>query len=219
MSFRLVFDGSVEAGDYTVSVMPDIGATGTLSAGAVANELSLSFDAGFPTGRYEITLSTGARAVITFPMCFSQGDANCSGDTTGLDLALIQSPGSWNKDLSEPTPSPRADVNRDGQVTALDLAKAQSPAFWNQPVPPLTCGCPWWRRTTDHARQGRKSTRYWPRQGGVNYNSSIKLPNERGAFPPLGQRYAPPETAHHAARRTGHRNRQRVISQWASGHW
>jgi hypothetical protein len=142
MSIRLVFDADVDAGGYAVSVAPDTGAMGSLSAGAVANELILSFDAVFPTGRYEITLTSGTRAVITFPMCYSQGDSNCSGDTTGLDLALIQSPSSWNRDLSEPLVDPRGDVNRDGQVTGLDLAKAQSPAFWNLPIPSLTCSCP-----------------------------------------------------------------------------
>jgi hypothetical protein len=78
---------------------------------------------------------------ILFPVCYVEGDVNCSGDTTGLDLARIQSPANWMKDLSQ-DPDPRADVNRDGEITGCDLAKTQSPAFWNQPVPPLTCTCP-----------------------------------------------------------------------------
>jgi len=58
-----------------------------------------------------------------------------------LDLAFIQSPANWMKDLSL-GPDPRADINRDSEITACDLAKTQSPAFWNQPVPALTCTCP-----------------------------------------------------------------------------
>ncbi len=142
MAFSLVFAAVVDPDDYTVEVWPDLGLTATLAPGPAENELILTFDGVFPTGWYEIKLLEDPLHFAVFAVCYSQGDVNCSGDTTGLDLAAIQSPGSWNKDLSVAGVNPRADVNRDGQVTALDLAKAQSPAYWNKPVPPLPCICP-----------------------------------------------------------------------------
>jgi hypothetical protein len=76
----------------------------------------------------------------TFPICFAAGDVNCDGSATGLDLAAIQNPLNWNRDLAA-NADPRADVNRDGLVSGLDLAAVQSPTTWNQPEPPLTCTC------------------------------------------------------------------------------
>lgn len=139
--FRLVFDKPASAGDFSVSVAPPQGGTATLSAGASANELELSFSSTFATGDYTVTLTQAARTGGSFRICYSQGDVNCSGNTTGLDLAAMQSPLNWNKDLSSPGSNPRADINRDGQVTALDSAKAQSPQYWNLPVVPLGCTC------------------------------------------------------------------------------
>lgn len=141
MFFRLVFVEDVSPDTFTVIVSPDPGLTATLSAGATANELTLAFDGVFPTGRYEITLDSGSDRTHTFPICFAEGDVNCSGDSTGLDLALIQHATNWNLDLSTAADL-RADVNRDGQVTALDLQVVQTPENWNQPIPPLTCTCP-----------------------------------------------------------------------------
>ncbi len=140
MWFRLTFDGEASPCYFTVTVSPDPGLTPSLAAGASADELLLSFNGTFPTGRYEITLSDAAQGGRSFPICYVQGDVNCSGDATGLDLGAIQNPSNWNKTLEEGA-SPRADVNRDGQVTGLDLGQVQSPTSWNQPVPPLTCTC------------------------------------------------------------------------------
>jgi len=137
----LAFDGAVSPGDFSVSISPDPALTPTFSAGAAVNELNLSFDGTFPIGRYEFTIDNTLGEPQTFPVCYLRGDVNCSGDTTGLDLAFIQSPANWMKDLSLAA-DPRADINRDGEITGCDLAKTQSPAFWNQPIPALTCTCP-----------------------------------------------------------------------------
>ncbi len=141
MSLRMVFDGRVAVDDFTVTVTPDPGISPTISAGATHTELVLTFDGTFPTGKYEYSLDSESGPSQVFAVCYSQGDVNCSGDTTGLDLAVIQGPANWNLDLSAAA-DPRADVNRDGEVTGTDLAKVQSPAFWNRPVPPLDCACP-----------------------------------------------------------------------------
>jgi hypothetical protein len=141
MFFRLCFTEDVSPDDFTFSVSPDPGLTPTLTTGAASNELTLTFDGVFPAGRYEITLESETHESRTFPICYAEGDVNCSGDTTGLDLARIQNPINWNLELSQGA-DPRADINRDAQVTALDLGVVQSPANWNQPVPPLACTCP-----------------------------------------------------------------------------
>ncbi len=140
---KLVFDGNVQASDFDIQITPDPGVGYALAAGAASDQLIVEFDASVPTGDYTVALTEagGGRAGGTLRICYSQGDVNCSGNTTGLDLAAMQSPSSWNKDLSDPLVNRRADVNRDGQVTALDSAKAQSPQFWNKPVVPLECTC------------------------------------------------------------------------------
>jgi hypothetical protein len=140
MFFRLAFIEDAAPGDFTVHVSPDPGLTPALSPGAAGNQLHLAFDGVFPTGRFEITLDSTTHGICSFPICFAQGDVNCDGATTGLDIAAIQSAGNWRHRLSEGA-DPRADINRDGQVTALDLAQARSPMHWNQPDPPLMCQC------------------------------------------------------------------------------
>jgi len=135
----LEFDGDVDAGGLSAAFAPALGVGASVTAGAASNMAEIHFDGNVATDRYTVTLSGAGEG--SFDICYVQGDVNCSGDATGLDLAAIQSPGNWNKLLSEGA-SVRADVNRDGQATGLDLAAVQSPASWNQPVPPLTCGCP-----------------------------------------------------------------------------
>jgi hypothetical protein len=135
---RLVFDSDIDTDALFVNITPDPGVAYGVVAGAADNEAIIRFGDNVPTGRYEVAVAGACCA--TFPICYAQGDVNCSGDATGLDLARIQSPANWNQDLT--VASARADVNRDGQATGLDLAKVQSPATWNQPVPPLTCICP-----------------------------------------------------------------------------
>jgi formylglycine-generating enzyme required for sulfatase activity len=137
---HLVFQTPVSPEDFAVSVTPHPGLTATLSSGPTENELTLAFDDVVPMGQYDITLDNGSGETLSFPICFIEGDVNCSGDTTALDLARIQHPANWNLELS-PGVDPRADINRDRQVTGLDLALVQSPTNWNQPVPALTCLC------------------------------------------------------------------------------
>ncbi len=135
---RLVFDAPVNAGDLFVSMEPDPGVNYQLLSGAAINEVRLVYRGNVAKGRYMVNIAGAACA--RFPICYAQGDVNCSGDSTGLDLGAIQSPANWNHDLT--VADPRADINRDGQVTGLDLAKVQAPAHWNLPVPPLMCECP-----------------------------------------------------------------------------
>ncbi len=142
LSVRMVFDQPVDVADLTVTMAPPPPVGFGLSAGAAPNEVLLQYDNDVAAVRYDVTIAHAdfAGTVGMFPICYHQGDVNCSGDTTALDLAAMQSPANWNQDLT--VANPRADVNRDGQVTGLDQAKAQIPAFWNKPVPPLTCTCP-----------------------------------------------------------------------------
>ncbi len=135
---RCVFDSPVDVGELFVNITPDPGVLYGLQAGVEGNEVRIRFANDVPTGRYTVTLAGACCA--TFPICYAQGDVNCSGNATGLDLGAIQSPVNWNQDLT--VANPRTDINRDGQATGLDLGKVQSPTSWNQPYPPLTCGCP-----------------------------------------------------------------------------
>jgi hypothetical protein len=137
----LTFDAEVAASSVSVTIEPDPGTSYAVSAGASSREVDVRFAGAVARGAYTVTVDVAGTAAGTFPVCYVAGDVNCSGDATGLDLAVIQSPGNWNQDLSQGA-SPRADVNRDGQVSGLDLAQVQSPANWNQPVPPLGCRCP-----------------------------------------------------------------------------
>ncbi len=137
----LTFDADVSAEAVVVSMAPDPGVSYSVVAGATSDVVEVRFAGAVPRGAYEVTVEVSGAMAGGFPVCYVAGDVNCSGDATGLDLAAIQSPGNWNRDLSAGA-SPRADVNRDGQVSGLDLARVQSPANWNQPVPPLGCGCP-----------------------------------------------------------------------------
>ena len=133
------FDGDVDAMGLAVAFDPALSVGASVSAGAAANMAEIHFDGAVNTGRYTVTVSGDAAG--EFDICYVKGDSNCSGDATGLDLAVIQSPTNWNTALADGA-SARADINRDGQATGLDLAAVQSPTAWNQPVPALTCTCP-----------------------------------------------------------------------------
>jgi hypothetical protein len=141
MSIRAVFDRRVTPDSVQVTVTPNPGATLSLAPGATGNELLLTMDRTMPMGRYAFTFTGATGDEQSFAICYVQGDVNCSGNTTGLDLSAIQHPSGWNRDLSQGAP-PRCDVNRDGQVTAFDLALTHAPAYWNQPVPGPACRCP-----------------------------------------------------------------------------
>ena len=140
----MIFDQPMDVADLTVTMAPDPGVSFGLAPGAAPEEVRLEYADDVPADRYQITVThvDYAAPAASFPMCYAQGDVNCSGDATGLDLARIQSPSNWNKDLSEAGTDPRADINRSGNMTGTDLAKVQSPSTWNQPNPALTCTCP-----------------------------------------------------------------------------
>jgi hypothetical protein len=78
-------------------------------------------------------------------------DANCDGQVTAADLAVVVAPANW---LMAAWPGgaacDRADINNDNQVTAADLAAIVAPAVWLTSHGPCTCvtstpgagGCP-----------------------------------------------------------------------------
>ena len=96
-------------------------------------------------GSYTITLSDpSGRGGGSFPMCYAEGDINCDGVATGLDIGVVKNGANWLKDLSDPNPrfEPRADVNRDGFVTGIDIGTVKCGGCWLRPNPPATCACP-----------------------------------------------------------------------------
>ena len=101
--------------------------------------LKIIFDELLPKGEVDLSISCGGVETV-IPYCYVVGDVDCSGNTTGLDVAEISAPANWFKTVYEA--DPRADVDRNGSVTGLDVAIVSAPANWFLPDPPAPCGCP-----------------------------------------------------------------------------
>ncbi|MCK4660121.1 MAG: hypothetical protein KAV82_11420 [Phycisphaerae bacterium] len=141
---RLTFDRKVPPDGLGVNITPYPGTDYDLVAGDVDTEMELHFSDNVAKGSYmiEITCNAGGDLIGSFPMCYVNGDANCSGRTNGLDLAFIENTANWGNDLSVPGVDPRADINRNGVVGGLDIGRIENTANWGLPDPPATCTCP-----------------------------------------------------------------------------
>lgn len=131
----LDFDGTVDAGSLTADITPAPGATWSFAAGASSTEAELYFTGVVAKGAYTVTLTAGG--VGSFPLCFVNGDSNCDGWATGLDMAVMKNGLNWQLDLGSAN-EVRADVNLDGIVTGLDMARVKNGLNWQLPNPALT---------------------------------------------------------------------------------